>query len=50
MKQDEGEIADMFLDDMDDMADIEEDLMMSALIAAGTDRHSTRIFTNTVVR
>ena len=30
------------------MGDIEEDLMMSALIAAGTDRHSARIVTNTV--
>ena len=37
-EQDEGEIADIFFDDMDDMGDIEEDLMMSALIAAGTDR------------
>ena len=42
--QDGGKIADMFLDDNDDMGDIEEDLMMSALIAAGTDRHSARIF------
>ena len=33
---------------MDDLADIEEDLMVSALIAAGTDRHSAQIFTDTV--
>ena len=48
MGQDEGGIANMFIDDMDDLADIEEDLMGSALIAAGTDRHSAQIFTNTV--
>ena len=47
MGQDESEIADMFIDDLDDLADIEEDLMMSALIATGTDRHSAQIFTNT---
>ena len=46
MDPDEGEIADMFLDDNNDMGDIEEDLMMSALSAAGTDRHSAQIFTN----
>ena len=45
---DEHEIADMFLDDMDNMGDIEEALTMNALIAAGTDRHSARICTNTV--
>ena len=48
MAQDEGVIANMFIDDMDDLADIEEDLMVSALIAAGTDRHSAQVFTTTV--
>ena len=48
MGQDEADIADMFRDDMDKLADIEADLMVSAFIAAGTDRHSAQIFTNTV--
>ena len=48
MDQDASEIAHIFLDDNDDMGHMEEDLMMSSLIAAGTDRHSARIFTNTV--
>ena len=48
MDQDEGEIADMFLDDNYDMGDIEENQMRSTLIVAGTDRHSTQIFTNTI--
>ena len=48
MGQDEADIADMFTDDIDVLADIEEDLMVNALIAAGTDRHSAQVFTNTV--
>ena len=48
MGQDEGDIADIFKDDMDVLASIEADLMVSALIAAGTDRQSAPIFTSTV--
>ena len=48
MGQDEADIADMFKDGMDGVSGIEEDSMVSAPIAAGTDRHSAQIFTNAV--
>ena len=48
MGQDEGDIADMFIHDLEDLADIEEALMASALVAAGTDRQSAQIFTDAV--
>ena len=48
MGRDGGDIADLFIDDIDDVADIEKDSMVSALAAAGTDRHSAQIFAETV--
>ena len=47
IEQDEADVADRFTDDMDDLADIEADILVNAVIAGGADRHSAQMFTST---